>query len=143
MRVTIPDAVIDPYQTYADRQGIALDAVLTNQLRRFASLEPGKRAIVIPADLAETLAERLGGLPLKDGADLLARLDALAGITFADVRIPLSAAQAEELAHRAARQGRPVEALVRDVVAKITEDLFWVGGGGVAAETAPPLQKVG
>lgn len=141
MRVTtIPDAVLDAYQTYADRQGTSLDQVISNQLRRFSRLEPGKTAVVIPAELSAALAERLGGLPLKDGTDLLARLTALAGITFADIRIPLTIAQTEELAYRAQRQGRPVEALVKEVVDRITQDLFWASGGGSAAA---PLAKVG
>jgi hypothetical protein len=144
MRVTIPDDIVDPYQAYANRQGRPVDDVVAAQLKRFKALEPGKKAIVLQADALTAVEASIGGLPLKDGADLLTRVEALAGLSFAHIKIDLSPAQKAELQHRAERQGRTVESLVREMVATITADLFWTTGGGPAAETSQaPRRKAG
>jgi len=141
MRLTLDDAVCDVYLTYAHAQGRDINSVITDQLRRFRSLEPGKKAIVIPPSALDAIEQRVGGPPIVDGVDLAKRLEGLAGITFEGVRIRLSEGQMAELVNRAARQGKPVAALVEEIVAVITRDFFYTSGGGPAVEPpAPPVK---
>lgn len=136
MRVTIPDDLADKYAAYAHTQGRSVEAVLCAQLDRFAKLEPGKKAILIQADVLKALETRLGGYALKDGADLLARIEKLADVKFEGVSLGLSTQQLAELQHRAERTGKPVATLVHDVWLYLAQNLFWHSGGGEAKAPA-------
>jgi hypothetical protein len=46
-----------------------------------------------------------------------------------DIRIPFTPGQLAELAHRAGKRGRTVEAEMRAVVARVEEEVFYKGGG--------------
>lgn len=135
MIVTLPDEIIAPYLAYAESQGCPLADILAAQLKRFTAFEPGKKAIVIPAKLEGVLADKLGGLPIASGPDLIARLTRLAGISFAGHDLSLTPNQLAELQHRAERQGRSVAELVDDIWRRLSNDFFYSSGGG---EAKPP-----
>jgi hypothetical protein len=132
MRVTIPDDVADTYAAYAQPTGQALDTVVTQQLKRFARLAPSKRAIVLGAAAIETLEARLGGLPLQDDQDLVARVARLAGVAFMGLDLRLSPGQLDELVTRAERQGKSVDQVILDIWAVLVNEFFYAGGGGEA-----------
>jgi len=145
MRVTIPDELADLYQRFADAHGVPLDAVLADQLKRLAPFEPGKRLVALTPAQVESLEPRLGGGSLKDGADLVAKVLNLAGIRFHRKDFDFSPQQLEELAHRAERQGKSIEALCLEIFNAMQDQFFWTTGGGAATGTtpmpAPPKQK--
>lgn len=134
MRVTITDKTAERYQAYADEQGRALDAVLEAQLVRFVALPPGKKVIVVAAAEAQAI---VGGTPILNGTDLLARVSQLASLSFHHIRLDFSPAQLAELEHRARRQGKSVETLAEEITKAILRDFFWASGGGEAAVSAP------
>lgn len=133
MRVTIPDDVAEPYEGYADRQSKSIDDIVTTQLRRFSKLEPGRKALVLQTDIAERLEKTLGGLPFRDSADLVQRIEAHAALTFEGINLELTIGQKRELEARAQKQGRPVEALVKEVAERLMRDLFYSLSGPSAA----------
>lgn len=143
MRVTLTDPVCDAYDAFATKQGRSLDEVIEAQLARFKTLEPGKRAIVIgPAEI-EALTLALGGLSIKSGADLVAKVNELAAVSFHHIRLNFSPNHLAELANRAERQGKPVEMLIRETVDRMGEQFFWQMGGGesVLAPSSPFLRE--
>lgn len=140
MRVTIPDKTMDQYLLYAERMQKPVDTVIAQQLARFSALDPQQRAVVIGADVLDTLDQQLGAGQVKDGDDLLAKIGRLAAITFHNVRLDFTPNQLEELAHRAERQGTTVEALAADIIRQLTEQFFWGTGGGAAGHAFQPTQ---
>lgn len=140
MRVTLDDTILDAYQAMADAQGRSLESVLNAQLKRFNKLPPGTAAVVVKADALKGLEKRLGDYAIKDGEDLLARVQKLAGVSFEGRDIKLSVQQMQELEHRAKRQGKPVAQLLDEMAARFMADFFYSAGGG---EAQAPLQKVG
>jgi hypothetical protein len=127
-RVTIPDHLFEHYQAIADRQGRPLDAVIEAQLSRFQHCPPGERTLAMNVEKVEKV---LGGTPIRDGQDLLTRLEHLAGITFHGIRLDFSPAQLEELARRASREGKSVEELAAQIAEQLNRQFFW---GAEAAE---------
>lgn len=132
MRVTIPDETVAKYEPMAEKVGLSLEEVLHRQLDRFAKLEVGKRAILLQANQLQSVEGALGGLPIKDAEDLLARLRQHASIRFAGIDLDLTPAQKLELVHRAERQGKTVEQLLQEHVAWLNSQVFYTMGGGVA-----------
>ena len=133
MRVTIPDDVAETYESYADRQAKTVEDIVTTQLRRFSKLEPGRKALIVQADVAERLEATLGGLPFRDSADLLQRIEAHAALTFEGINLELTIGQKRELEARAEKQGKPVAALVKEIADRLMRDLFYNISGPSAA----------
>lgn len=133
MRVTIPDDVAAPYEGYADRQSRTVDELITTQLRRFSKLEPGRKVLIVQADVAERLEKTLGGLPFRDSADLLQRIESHAALTFEGINLELTIGQKRELEARAEKQGKPVEVLVKEIADRLMRDLFYNISGPSAA----------
>jgi hypothetical protein len=139
MRITIADTTADAYQAFATKQGRPLDQIVETQLARFRTLEPGTPAIVIGGESLERLTIALGGLSIRDGADLATKVDDLAAVSFQHIRLNFSPQHLAELQHRAERQGKSVESLVIDTVNKMAEDFFWRSGGGESVLVPAPV----
>ena len=122
MRVLISDRICDKYQAMADAQGRTLESVIESQLDRFSPYPPGQRTLALNVD---TVQKALGGLPLRDGADLLKRIEDLAGITFHNIRLDFTAGQLEELQRRAEREEKSVDELARSIVEQLNRQFFW------------------
>lgn len=142
MRVTLADTTVDVYEQYATKQGRPVDQVIEAQLNRFKRLEPGTKAVVVNAEMLESLSVALGGLPIKDAADLCAKVEELAAVSFQHIRLDFSPKHLAQLADRAERQGKPVEQVIQDVVKTMAEQFFWHSGGGeaVLVRPAPPVE---
>ena len=134
MRVTISDALADEYLAYATTQNVSLDAVIEKQLKRFKTVPPGSTTVVLGSKHLDFLAEKLHGGDVRSAEDLVTKVDRLAGIKFETIDLRLTPAQLEELAHRAERQGKPVEALVQEIWEKLSVDFFYVAAGTPAVE---------
>jgi len=132
MRITLPDAVADAYLAYAEKQGRPVEAVLTAQLQRFQAVEPGSRTIVLGGALTEQLSTMLGGFPIQSAEDLVRKVNELAAVSFQHIRLDFSPSHLRELAHRAERQGKPVEDIIQDVVRQLADQFFWTSGAGEA-----------
>ncbi len=125
MRLVIDDTIVAPYEAMAEKQGRSVEEVVNAQLKRFAGLTPGEKAVVVGAKALDDLAPPLGGRPIKDGADLVDRLAQVSSIKFEGKDIQLTVTQKAELQRRAERQGRPVAALVDDIWRKFQQDFFY------------------
>ncbi len=136
MRVTIPDAIADQYTAFAASQGRPVEDLCAAQLTRFAKLEPGKRAVALGVAHLEAIEAMTGGLPLRSGDDVQARVESLAAITFQHVRLGFTPSQLAEIAHRAERQGKPAPQLIEEMCQAVLRDFFWASGGGEAATDA-------
>jgi hypothetical protein len=128
MRITIPDDLADQYQLQADAQHKSLDQIITAQLQRHVAHPPGIPLIIVGKLAAQAIAERTGGIPLKDDADVVKRFDRLAGISFRKKNIDLSPAQLEDLAARATRQGRSIEKLIEEIYQRVREEFHLATG---------------
>ena len=122
MRVFIPDELTDKYQVIANAQNRKLEQVIHLQLERFVRLPPGNPSMVIGREILDRITAVTGGIPVKDEADLLARFNRLAGISFKKINIDLSPAQLESLEARAKRQGRPIKALIQEIWGRVREE---------------------
>ncbi len=124
MRVTIPDELADAYQAYATQQGIALDEVVAKQLKRVQTVTPGSKVVILGAKHLDYLAEKLHGGDVMSAEDLVTKVDRLAGISFQGIDLLLTPAQLEEVAHRAARQGKSVDQLVHEMWEHVSVNLL-------------------
>lgn len=64
---------------------------------------------------------------LRSEAELIQAVERLATIEIGGVHIDFTPGQLEEIAHRATKRGRPVEAEIRATIDRIKEELFWRG----------------
>ena len=133
MRITIPDALADVYDAHARRANVALDEIITRQLRSTAGVSPMGRTVVLGIHTLELLEERLGGGPLVDSADLAQRFTRLASISFEGIDLKLTPNQLAELQRRATRQGKTPAQLIEAIAQVICRDFFDVPDAGPVA----------
>lgn len=136
MRITIPDDVVVVYEEMAAAQGRPVEAVVADQLTRFAALVPGTRAVVLGDAHCARLAAALAVEQIRDADHLVARAEAYGAVRFEGIALRLTPAQREELVRRAERQGRSVKALVQEIANRLLVDFFWTSGAGEPAGLA-------
>lgn len=124
MIITLPDAIAFKYQTAAAQARVSLEKYLERALARAADIPLGQRVIVLSGDSLAEVDQLLGIGSTASPEALLAAIRAWAGITIGDIRLTFSPAQLEEVAYRAARQGKTPEAIVQDLVAQLQDGLF-------------------
>lgn len=125
LTASIPDDTLPRLQARADHQrkpleeaaGLAITAACT-------LLPPGGRVVVVTGEVASKLEEILGGGSILNEADLLQKVERLAGISFLHCRLPFTPNQLEQLQERAERQGLTVEQLVDRTAPRIYEQFF-------------------
>lgn len=123
--VKLDDDLVARYEPYATEAKLPVATILERQLARFAAHPPAQQVIPLDRATLQQLESLLGGGTLKSAADLVARTRAYASITLGKVVLDLSPAQKQELVHRATKQGRTPEAVVQELVAQVTTDLFY------------------
>lgn len=123
MRVVLDDDLMEKYQAMAP--GKPLAPVLEKQLARFVQHPPGTRLVVLAREQLEEVESRLGGGQIQSATALIARVRDFSTVTFEGVEIPLTAPQKAELVVRAEKQGKTVEALVKDLVGQLADGLFY------------------
>lgn len=125
LRVQVNQQTLDRLQQIATAQGREVEHAAGIMLNAAASSLPasGRFFVVTGADLG-VLEEILGGGSITSSADLRAKVERLAGISFQHIRLQFTPGQLEEMQRRAERQGRTVEALVEMMVPRIHEQFF-------------------
>ena len=117
MKITLslPD---DLYEAYADRsQGKAsIEDLLLSQLERFREVSPMDRVVVVLPRERAALEQKLSGGMLRDGADLLRKVEALADIEIGGVKVEFTLGELRNLRTYATKNRVPVERVVSDVV---------------------------
>ena len=88
------------------------------------SLPAHGRFTVLHGEALEALERILGGGAIVSGADLLKKVERLAGISFHHVRLDFTPGQLETLQERAAREGKTVERIVEQMAPRIHEQFF-------------------
>lgn len=126
LRVTLPSWAIPKLEAVAHEQGDKdLETAASQQLGTALSTLPatGRFAVVNQQEL-QTLEDILGGGSVLNGADLLKKVERLAGISFGHVRLAFTPGQLEDLKRKADRQGKTVEQLVDQMAPRIHEQFF-------------------
>lgn len=88
------------------------------------SLPAQGRFTVLHGAALERLEQILGGGAVVSGADLLKKVERLAGISFHHLRLEFTPGQLETLQERAAREGKTVEQVVTQMAPRIHEQFF-------------------
>lgn len=110
--------------TVADGDAI-LDVLSPHAFRK--AYEPVTPEGLILSDAHRTRLDAALGFGSTVSADqLVAVTERLARLVIGDVKVDFTAGQWDEIAHRAEKRGITVDALIEQIVAKITQDLFTV-----------------
>ena len=124
MRVQVPQETADRLEQRATEIGRPVELVATHALSTGALLPAAGRFITVTGEALQRLETLLGGGSIHSEADLTTKVERLAGISFAHVRLEFSPGQLEQLAEKAARADMTVEQLVERAQAKICEQFF-------------------
>jgi hypothetical protein len=128
MRVSLPDDLVDLYSQYADAHALPVESVIADQLVH-AAPTLGRPHLTLDQATLELLAKKLGAVTFTSVADLVIRVSQLAGIRFHRVDLDFTPSQLVELETRAARQGLPVERLIREILRTFNDQFFWKATG--------------
>lgn len=145
MKVTIPDPVLEKYHAMADAQGRPIEAILADQLDRFADHAPGAgRCYVFSGPLLDRLEKALGNSLTRSARDLCARAEGLAALSFGHIRLDFSTGQLTEIDYMAKRQGISPRELATRIIRQIEGQFFHHLGGAADVRHAPaPAPKAG
>ena len=88
--------------------------------------EPGLH--LSPRQVAQVEAALGVSVPFSSPESLVAAVERLASVGFGDIRVPFTPGQLAEIAHRAAKRGRTVDAELKAVVDRIQDELFYRAG---------------
>lgn len=125
MLVKLDDDLMAKYDQFAQESRQPLATIVERQLARFSSYPPSARMVVLSRETLQEVETRLGGGQIQTPSALLDRIRQFAQLKFGSIEIPLTPAQKDEVLARAAKQGKSPEAILRDLVDQITEQLFY------------------
>lgn len=128
--IQVPDHIYDAIKTQADARNVPAETLIAQLLEKFKAALPGQRMIPLGEAALTAIEARTGGAQLRTTADVVTAVQTLASISFAGVHLPLTPGQLRELETRAAREHKPVERYVAEVVAGLTETLMNSAGAG-------------
>lgn len=117
----------------AEAAGMSLDLYAEQLLQHALAVNfPVKqgKVVLLHGEALEQLEVRLGGMPILHPADLVAKVDRLAGISFEHLTLPFSINQLEVMAEKAERQGKSVEQLLGELAPRVFEQFFDLLGAG-------------
>lgn len=126
MRVTLQltDEVADLYQKIADKHAVRISSILAEQLKRFVSVDPYDRIVVVPSRQRDELEKVLSGGAIEDASDLVLKVEALASIQVEGVKLDFTPGQKRELKRLADRQRITYDEIVRRTVKSMEEQFF-------------------
>jgi hypothetical protein len=127
--VQIADELYDHYlgQSEAMQQRgatVSAEELMADRLERFKAVDPGDRVVVIDPKSRQKLEGLLSGGSLMDADDLIRKVEGAMSIRIGDIRLDFTPGQMKEMAHLARRNGRALEEVVKDTVARM-ESLFF------------------
>ena len=123
--VKLDDDLVARYAASLKDPSLPVAPILDAQLARTAAFPPPTPILILDRAHLQPLETLLGGGLIRSADDLVARVRTYASITLGKIVLDLTPAQKEELAYRAQKQGRSPDALVADLVAQVTEAMFW------------------
>lgn len=121
--VAVDDDTLVRLQRIVDETRKEIPQVAQIRLKAGAMLPPG-RNVVISGEALDRMATILGGGSVANEADLLKKIERLAGISFLHIRLPFTPNQLELLADKAARNSLTVDQLVERTAPRIYEQFF-------------------
>lgn len=124
MQVKLDDDVLAPYHAMAEESKQPLSTVLERQLARFSTFPSTIRVLPLGRDALQQVETLLGGGQLQTPIQLVDRVRAYSQVRLGRIDLDLSLAQKEELAHRAAKQGKTTEALITEMVVTLVDQMF-------------------
>jgi hypothetical protein len=92
---------------------------------RYEIVQEGE--LVVPVEIRRRIEATTGIGSTLTPADLVAAIERLASIAIGAVKVEFSPGQLEEIAHRAAKRGRSVEAELNAAVDRIKDEIFHRG----------------
>jgi len=125
MLVSIDDKLCAKYAAHAKASHIPVEKLLERQLARFADTPITQRVLALTGDDLQQVDQLLGVGATTTPEAFLTAVRSWAGITIGDIRLQFSPAQLAEIQHRADKQGKTPEDVVRDIVGQISEAFFW------------------
>lgn len=125
LRVQVDDRVLAQLQARSDRNRRDLEQQASRDLASAAVILPDAgRVVAVSGDTLDRLETLLGGGSILNQADLLQKIERLAGISFLHCRLPFTPNQLEALQEKAARNGFTVQELVDRTAPRIYEQFF-------------------
>lgn len=125
LRVAVQETVYENLLQRAHRSGRSPEYVAAALLQLGTQTLPDSgKLVTVTGETLEQLEIILGGGSVLNQADLLQKIERLAGVSFLHCRLPFTPNQLEQLADKAARQGLTVQQLVDRTAPRIYEQFF-------------------
>lgn len=120
VNLSLPD---DLYEQYASRAAgkASVEELLTAQLDRFKEVSPMDRVVVVLPKERAALEAKLGGGNIRDGADLLTKVAALADIEIGGVKVEFSPGELRNIKTFASKNRLAVEVAIAQTVHSMKE----------------------
>jgi hypothetical protein len=128
--LTIADELYDLYSARAEemqgRNGktVSAESLMEAHLDRFKSTHPGDRVVVIDSESREKLENLLSGGTLRDGKDLVAKVQALADLHIGEVRVPFTPGELTQLKQYATRNNKSLQSVIEQTVKQMGSQFF-------------------
>jgi len=124
MYVKLDDDLVAKYATLAEESKQPLETFVGRQLARFVDYPPTVRVIPVARDVLQQIEKTLGGGQITTAAILLTRIQSYSQVRLGDIVLDLTPAQKAEIAHRAEKRGLPPEAVVKELVDLLLDQMF-------------------
>ena len=125
LRVRVTDDIFHRLQQRAEDSHQPLEQVLDRLVAQAVKLMPERgRVVVVTGSTLTALEQILGGGSVLHEADLLLKVERLAGVSFLHCRLPFTPNQLEALAEKASRNSLSVEQLIERTAPRIYEHFF-------------------
>lgn len=127
VQLSLPD---DLYEKYAERAGgqVTVEELLLAQLVRFQEVSPMDRVLVVLPRERAALEAKFSSGSLRDGADLLAKVEALAAIEIGGVKVDFTPGELRNIKTFATKNRMPAQQAVEQVVHGMKEQFgLYVG----------------
>lgn len=122
MLVKLDDDLLARYAAMAPTQ--PLPTLLERQLARFADYPPTVRVVPLARDTLQQIETLLGGGTLDTPQQLVDRVRSYASITLGKVVLDFTPAQKAEITHRAQKRGMTPDAVVKELIATVLDQMF-------------------
>ena len=125
MKLTLhlDDSLAEQYQAWC-RPGQSLEQLLQIQLRRYASVDPKLRVVLLLPEHRARIEELTTRMPLVTGEDLVRRIEALSGLSIGHIRFRWTPAQFRQLKLMAERWRMTPAQYAEKIVRQLEEAFF-------------------
>ena len=125
LRIQVDDPTLQRLQARVDATRGDLELMSSRLLATAAKDLPiSGRHVVLDASTLEALEPILGGGSVLHAADLLQKVQRLAGVSFHHCRLPFTPNMLEQLARKAESQGLTAEQLIERTAPRVYEQFF-------------------